>query len=328
MAGAILFALFAFLALYTWNARTGYLDTLAEHSGLEVTGYLLLPGTWVKTEVSRQWNTYVSLIGVAEENARLREEASERERYIASVREDLAELARLRAFFGMTAPEGWEPLGARVIAGRFGPGASLETVMIDRGFASGGAVGTPLVTHQGLVGRVFRAAPHIATVLLITDQTFRVPVLTSEGRVPGVLVGGGPSARLEVRYMAPNVTVAVGETLVTSGVEDSFPKGIPVARVVSVEPGTQTLFQQIHAEPLAAPDALEEALLLIPPRNWPVRAGAPDRLPESMGPFPRQSPQPGPQQAQRPQENAETAPANETPAAPRQARTTPSRATQ
>ena len=288
---------------------------------------MLLPGNWVKNEVSRQWNTYVSLIGVAEENARLREEATVRERYIASVREDLAELARLRAFFGMTAPVGWESLGARVIAGRFGPGAALETVMIDRGFASGAAVGTPLVTHQGLVGRVFRAAPHIATVLLITDQTFRVPVITSEGRVPGVLVGGGPSARLEVRYMAPNVTVAVGETLISSGVEDSFPKGIPVARVVNVEPGTQSLFQQIQAEPLAAPDSLEEALLLIPPHNWPVRAGAPDRLPESMGPFPPQNLQREPQTNAEAAPGPETAPANEAPAARRQARTTPSRAT-
>lgn len=276
----------------------------------------------MKTKISRQWDTFVSLLGVAEENARLRKEASERERYIASVREDIAELARLRAFFGMTAPEGWNSLGARVIAGRFGPGASLETVMIDRGFASGAAVGTPLITHQGLVGRVFRAAPHIATVLLITDQSFRVPVLTSEGRVPGVLVGGGPSARLEVRYVSPNVTVAVGETLISSGVENLFPKGIPVARIVSVEPGTQSLFQQIHAVPLAAPDSLEETLLLIPPRNWPVRTDAPDRLPESMGPFPPSTPR----QSPRPQGNAEAVPADETRASPRQARTVPSRA--
>ncbi len=221
----------------------------------------------------------MALVGVAEENARLREETGSAERYLASVREDLAELARLRQLTGIKTPENWRVLGTRVLAGRFGPGASLETVMIDRGFATGAAPGTPLVTHQGLVGRVYRAAAHIATVLLITDQTFRVPVITSEGRVPGVLIGGGPLAPLEVRYMAPNVPVNVGETLVTSGLDGVFPKGVPVGRIISVEPGSQTLFQQVQAEPFSAPDSLEEALLLIAPGNWPQSAAMPDVLP-------------------------------------------------
>ncbi len=54
--GALLFALCSFLALYTWNARTGYLDALAEYCCLEVTGDLLLPGTWLKAELTRHWN--------------------------------------------------------------------------------------------------------------------------------------------------------------------------------------------------------------------------------------------------------------------------------
>ncbi len=245
---------------------------------------MLLPGSWIKSEVTLHWNQYIALIGVAEENARLRAEAARTARYLARVREDLAELDRLRNLMGMNPPENWQTLGTRVLAGRFGPGASLETVMIDRGYATGAPAGTPLATHQGLVGQVFRASPHIATVLLITDQTFRVPVITGEGRVPGVLVGGGPQSPLEVRYMAPNVRVNVGEILVTSGIGDVFPKGVPVARVTSVEPGAQTLFQQVQAEPLASPDSLEEALLLIAPENWPLSAGRHAPLPGGLVP--------------------------------------------
>lgn len=286
--GGVIFALCAFLALYTWNARTGYLDTLTEHSGLEVTGYLLLPGIWIKSEASALWNQYIALINVAEENARLREERNRAEQYLALVRDDLAELARLRNLIGLKPPEQWHALGTRVLAGRFGPGAFLETVMIDRGFSTGAAPGTPLATQQGLIGRVYRASPHIATVLLLTDQSFRAAVVTSEGRVPGLLVGGGPRANLEVRYMAPNVKVNVGETLITSGLDDIFPKGLPVARIVRVEPGNETLFQQVQAEPLASPDALEEALLLIAPKDWPLNAVLPDILPA-----PADAPAPG-----------------------------------
>lgn len=240
-----------------------------------------MPVTWVKSEVGAFWSRYIALIDVAEENKRLREEQNATERYLASVRGDLAELARLRDLVGLKPPQQWRTLGTRVLAGRFGPGASLETVMIDRGFATGAPPGAPLATHQGLVGRVFRAAPHIATVLLVTDQTFRAAVITSKGRVPGVLAGGGPGAALDVRYMAPNIRVDVGETLITSGLDGVFPKGLPVARVVSVEPGTETLFQQIQAESLAPLDSLEEALLLVPPDDWPFSEALPDALPAS-----------------------------------------------
>lgn len=265
--------------MYTWNARTGYLDALAEHSGLEVTGHLLLPGTWAKSEISKFWGNYIALIDVAEENSRLREEKNKTDQYLASVRDDLAELARLRGLIGLKPPARWRTLGARVLAGRFGPGASLETVMIDRGFATGAPPGTPIATQQGLVGRVFRASPHIATVLLLTDQSFRAAVVTADGRVPGVIMGGGPRAHLEVKYLAPNVKVEVGELLITSGLDDTFPKGLPVARVVTVEPGMKTLFQQVQAEPLASPDSLEEVLLLISPENWPAQVAMPDIVP-------------------------------------------------
>lgn len=293
--GAVLFALCSFLALYTWNARTGYLDTLAENSGLEVTGYLLLPSTWIKKQITLYWDQYVALVDAAEENARLREEAGRAERHLANVKEDLAELARLRALVGLPPPENWQVLGTRVIAGRFGPAAFLETVMIDRGYATGAPVGTPLITHKGLAGRVYRASPHIATVILITDQTFRIPVMTSEGRVPGVLMGGGPQSPLEVRYVAPNARVDVGETLISSGLDNAFPKGLPVARVTSAEPGTQTLFQQIQAEPLSPPDSMEEALLLIAPPDWPVNAARPDALPAGIPPARPDTPGAAPQ---------------------------------
>ncbi|CAK7055819.1 MAG: hypothetical protein DELT_01217 [Desulfovibrio sp.] len=243
-----------------------------------------MPGTWLKEEVSTHWNRYIALIDVAEENERLREEKNKTDQYLASIRDDLAELSRLRALVGVKPPAKWRTLGARVLAGRFGPGASLETVMIDRGFSTGAPPGTPIITPQGLVGRVFRASPHISTVLLLTDQSFRAAVVTSEGRVPGVIMGGGPRANLEVKYLAPNVKVEVGELLITSGLDDTFPKGLPVARIVTVEPGTETLFQQVQAEPLASPDSLEEVLLLIAPENWPVHIAMPDIVPGTATP--------------------------------------------
>ncbi len=227
-------------------------------------------------------------MGVAEENARLRDEVRRAEYSLASMREEKAELTRLRDLMAFSPPETWHTMGARVLTGRFGPAAALESVMINRGFASGAAPGTPLVTHQGLAGRVFRASAHTATVLLLTDRAFRVAVVTEKGRVPGVLAGTGARANLEVRYVAPNMPVEPGELLVTSGLDGDFPKGVPVARVISAEPGNETLFQQVQAAPLVPLDTMEEALLLIPPAEWPGRQAARADAREPVPPVLRQ----------------------------------------
>ena len=229
----------------------------------------MLPGAWAKEHISRSWNQYVALVDVAEENARLREELAKAELERARTNSDLAELARLRRLMGFSAPEHWQRIGTRVLAGRFGSGAALDTVMIDRGFATGAPPDTPLATEKGLVGKVYRASPHIATVILLTDQAFRVGVISEKGRVPGILAGTGARGKLDVRYMLPNTKIEVGELLVTSGLDGVFPKGLPVARITSVEPSMETLFPEVAAEPLVLLDSLEEALLLAAPEGWP-----------------------------------------------------------
>lgn len=270
--GGIVLILFVYLALYTWNSRTGFLDAFATNSGLEATSHILRPAIWARDTVSGYWREYLALVDVAAENARLREELRRAEQYLASVREEQAELARLRALFRFQVPEGWTPLGARIVAGRFGPVAALESVMLDRGFATGAPPGTPLATHQGIMGQVLRASPNASTALLLTDPGFRVAVISQESRVPGVLAGSGPRAALEVRYVAQNAQLKVGELLITSGLDNQFPKGIPVAKVLSVQPGDETLFQQVQAAPVVPLEEVEEALLLIPPQDMrPLR---------------------------------------------------------
>jgi rod shape-determining protein MreC len=287
--------LFCFLALYTWNARTGYLDSLAENSGLEVTGYLLRPGTWTKETVRDYWQRYFALVDVAGENARLRDEMRRAEEYLAQVREEHAELVRLRALLGLQPPEGWTRLGARVLSGRFGPGAALESVMIDRGYATGAPPGAPVITHLGLAGRVFRSSPRAGTVILLTDRSFRAAVVTQEGRVPGVIAGNGARLPLELRYVDQNTHVGVGETLVTSGLDGEFPKGIPVARIIRISAGSESLFQVIEAEPVVPLNELEEvAVLATPAQRFATQPMIPPGAAEAAGDAPAETAAPPP----------------------------------
>lgn len=162
----------------------------------------------------------------------------------------------------LTPPEGWQTLGARVLAGRMGANSALASVLIGRGYMTGAIPGTPVMTPQGVAGRVLRAGPSSATVLLLVDPGSRIAVISQESRIQGVLVGGGPDKPLEMRFVSHNDVIRAGEILVTSGLDDAFPKGIPVARVLSATPSDLSPFQSIQAAPLATLSDLEELLLI------------------------------------------------------------------
>ena len=205
----------------------------------------------------------MALVGVAEENTRLRDELRRAQTQATLAVEDREELERLRALLHLEALYDRPAFAARVIAKRFGPQAVLKTFTVNKGYLDGAIVGTPVVTQSGVVGRVLRTAPHASTILMVTDPGFRLAVISQQSRTPGILTGStGPNRRLEVAYVAQNAEIAVGETLITAGVDGSFPKGIPVGVVTQVTPGNEILFQQVHAQPAVNLEILEEVLLL------------------------------------------------------------------
>ena len=210
------------------------------------------------------WECYFDLVAVREENERLKARLADLESRLLANGEDLAELKRLRALIQLPVDESWRPLGARVLAGRMGPNAVLDSITISRGYATGGRPGTPLVTHLGLVGRVLRASAHTATALLLTDPGSRIAVFSQNSRALGILVGRGTGRKLEVNFVQRDANVKQDEVLITSGLDGKYPKGIPVARVLSVAPSDYTQFMAIYAEPLVDLQHLEEVLLLEP----------------------------------------------------------------
>lgn len=205
-----------------------------------------------------------------EENERLKADLISIQSQLIEAGEDKAELERLRNLLSLPPDRAWRPVGARVIAGRLGPNSVLETVILSRGYLTGAAPGTPIVTNLGLVGRVLRASAHTSTALLITDPGSRIAVLGQQTRAPGILTGRGLRHPLEVRFMARSAGVADGEILVTSGLDGVYPKGIAVARVVSVAPSDYSQFMAVLAVPLVDMEHLEEVLLLEPTEQTSV----------------------------------------------------------
>lgn len=258
----LLLLLFVYLGLYTWNARTGYLDRLASYTGMEFVGWILTPGEWAHDRVVFYWNSYIALVDAQAENRRLRRQLRRKTLRVNELRREASEIERLRGLLRMSPPDEWSYQGARVIAHRLGPNAALQTIFVNKGSASGVSRDTPVLVPGGVIGRVYEVSPHYANVLLVTDPNSNIPVMGHKSRTNGIVSGRGPDASLDMRYVPQNAPLHADELLITSGLAGIFPKGLPVARVTSIEQSELSLFKQVRVEPLVDSRRIEEVLLL------------------------------------------------------------------
>ncbi len=256
--------LFLFLGMHTWNQRTGILDKVATFIGLELVGSILKPTIAIHSTYSDIWDNYVDLVGVREENERLKADLISIRSQLIAADEDRAEVRRLRALLSLPIDRSWHPIGARILAGRMGPNSVLETVILSRGYVTGGIPGIPIMTNLGLVGRVLRASAHTSTALLLTDPGSRIAVLSQKTRTAGILTGRGGRKPLEMRFVEHDAPIEEGEVLVTSGLDGVYPKGLSVARITKVSMYGYSPFKTVQATPLVDAAHLEEVLLLEP----------------------------------------------------------------
>lgn len=250
------------LGVYSWNWRTGVLDAITGRTGMDIVSWAGWPLHWTREKVQSAWGRYFYLVGLRQENEQLRSKVTELFLQLSRLHEEAAEVPRLRALHSFSPPEPWELEGGRVVSHRFGPHAVVESVLVDKGTASGVSANTPVITPEGVVGRVLRSATRISQVLLITDPNSKIAVMGRRSRTQGILVGQGPADLLHMQYVPLNDVLKEGEVLITSGMDDVFPKGLPVARVERIERSAVSLFQTVLARPLVELRNLEEVLLV------------------------------------------------------------------
>lgn len=256
------FPLFLYLSIYTWNWKTGHLNHLSALVGLDLTGWILTPGRWIQHSANNFWARYIYLVGVRQENEELLQQVRDLEFEVFRMAEKAKSADRMAALLRFTPEATWESRGCRVIGQKLGPNAVLETMLIDVGTLAGVQDNDPVIATRGVVGRILKPGLKFSSVLLLTDTTSRIPVITSIGRIPAIVHGQGPGAFLEVKYIPRNDEVVPGEILLTSGQGGIFPKGIPVAQIVEVTPADVSLFQKVYAEPLVKLRYYEELLTL------------------------------------------------------------------
>ncbi len=139
-------------------------------------------------------------------------------------------------------------------------------VIIDRGSLRGVVAGSPVLDEHGVLGQVTRVYPMVSEVTLLTDRDQAIPVLNTRTGVRGLAFGDASSRSggLELRFMAANADVQMGDLLTTSGVDGVYPAGLPVARVEKVERRAESAFARITCLPLALATGVDHVMVLQP----------------------------------------------------------------
>jgi len=170
-------------------------------------------------------------------------------------------------------PQDFRAINAAVIS--FPSGAFSQQVVIDAGSDSGIHLNTPVVSADGLVGKVTQVGHTTSVVTLLTDPNSAVPARDLKTHVSG-LIRHGQGGTLILDRVSKDQVVNRGDWIITRGTvdrryPDEYPYGIPIGRVVAVGTGDIASFLTVQVQPLASISSLDAVAALVPkhPRAKP-----------------------------------------------------------
>src|ERR1051326_6704347 len=170
---------------------------------------------------------------------------------------------RLKKLLDFTKDVSYKSIPARVVARD--PSVWFNTLVINRGTLDGVDLDMPVVTPEGIVGRVVGVGPVSSQVMLLTDERSAAGAVVGQlgsSNAIGSVRGYGKNGLLEMRYVSGLETVNVGDYVVTTGQDKIYPPGLNVGTVVEVKQGTTTTPHTIYVKPGARLDSLEEVAVL------------------------------------------------------------------
>jgi len=135
-------------------------------------------------------------------------------------------------------------------------------VVIDKGAQSGIAAGQPVIDDVGVIGQVTRVYLLMSEVTLLSDKDQAIPLQVLRNGLRAVAYGGAEGGMLDLRFMAANADIKNGDTLVTSGIDGTYPPGLPVATVARIERDAAYAFAKITLAPTAGTDRYRQVLVL------------------------------------------------------------------
>ncbi len=241
----------------------------------QITTPAQLSATGVTESVTTLWTSLLSLRTIQQDAASLAVRNLQLQAEINTLKEVEKENESLRGMldFAQTRPR-LALRGAQMVARSIGVESTnfFDSIQIDLGKEQGIQVGMPVVTAQGLVGRISDVNDATSTVLLLNDASSSASALLGTSRLNGV-VRGSASGELVMDFIPQGPTFTTGEVVLTSGLGARFPKGIVIGTIKSIETQANAVFQKAVVDPSVDFGSLELVLVIT---NFEANENLPD----------------------------------------------------
>jgi rod shape-determining protein MreC len=218
--------------------------------------------TFVSKTIRGTFQQYVFLVNLEKENRMLKQKVAELQAETHQIKEMRLANDRLRHLLQFREKNSSSMIGAEVIGQD--PSSWFKSVTIDKGERDGVKRGMAVVSPTGIIGQILKTAPHYATVLLITDYNSAIDSIVQRTRAKAIVEGKGEN-RCQLKYLLRTEEVAVGDTVVTSGLGGNFPKGLMVGEIKQVDKKGHGIFQHAELVPSVDFTQIEEVFVIMDP---------------------------------------------------------------
>jgi rod shape-determining protein MreC len=206
------------------------------------------------------WSNYVNLRGVRQQNQDLKTEVERLRMEQAGLVEDARQGQRLQKLLDFKGNYIYKTVPAQVI---MTSGSDLSHVLhIDKGSRDGIRPDMPVITPEGIVGKIRDVQPHTAQLIMISDQTGGAGVLLETLRIRGILRGNA-QGEPQIVNITPDSRIKPGERVLTSGGDEVYPRGLLVGVVEKTVPDPDhDGYVAVVVKPAANLARLEEVLVI------------------------------------------------------------------
>ncbi len=244
-------------------------DNIGKSATTSALGFVQNHNDFLVGNAAGFWDTYIDLVHTKRENDALKlENARLREENIGlqGILQQNARLAKLAAFKQDRPIYELEP--ARVIAADISPFFRVLRIRIETQ-SDKIKPEMPVVSAEGLVGRIEQVNGKYCDVMLTIDPRSKVDVLTQLNRSRGILTGTGDEDHYDAKisYLLRRDEVEEGELIVTSGRAGTFPKELPVGRISTIDAKDFGLYQNVTVTPIVDFSRLEEVYVITGTRD-------------------------------------------------------------
>jgi rod shape-determining protein MreC len=279
---------FVSIALLVMDSRLQMLATVRQAAGTVL--YPLQMAALMPRDALASMGSYFSTLSTLQKEVRdLKSEQVAAAQAMQQAQLQMAENAQLRKLMGAREHVPVKSMMSEILYDARDP--STRKLVLDRGIRQGVSLGLPVIDNAGVVGQVTRVFPFTSEVTLLTDKEQAIPVQVLRNGLRSVAYGRGQSGLLDLRFMAPNADIQVGDVLITSGMDGVYPAGLAVAKVVQVESSAAGAFGRVVCQPLAGIDRNRQLLILMSGSEVPARpAEAPPKVAGKKHGLPKMEP--------------------------------------